>query len=214
MKRAPWIVDKSKVLQPREVGTVLDDLHRKARRSINTRMNLMVFRLSTCCGLRASEIAGLTLADVQVDSTRPNIRVRKEIAKGHKPRKVPLTWDAGTLADLREWKRHRREQGAGENDRFVCSQHKDALGHALDRRNLRKRFKAACKVLGSERRAELTIHHGRHSFISHALHGGRSVVEVRAAAGHSSLSTTSLYTHLVDDDDGTVGNLFDFSGRV
>jgi len=38
-------------------------------------------------------------------------------------------------------------------------------------------------------------------------------VEVRAAAGHTSLNTTSLYTHLVDDDDETVGNLFDFSGK-
>jgi len=214
MKRGPWTVDKSKILQPREVAGVLDDLHRKARRSANTRMNLVVFRLAACCGLRASEIAGLTLADVQVDSTGPKIRVRKETAKGHKPRKVPLTWDAGTLADLREWKRFRREQGATDDSHFVCSQHRDSLGNPLDRRNLRKRFKVACKTLGAERQAELTIHHGRHSFISHALHGGRSIVEVRAAAGHSSLHTTSLYAHLVDDDDGTVGNLFDFSGRV
>jgi hypothetical protein len=41
------------------------------------------------------------------------------------------------LDDLREWKRFRREQVADDNARFVCSQHKDALGNALDRRNLR-----------------------------------------------------------------------------
>jgi site-specific recombinase XerC len=172
-------------------------------------MNRVVFRLASCAGLRASEIAGLTLADVQVDSTQPKIRVRKEIAKGHKARKVPLTWDAGTLADLRDWKRFRRGQGAGDDAPFVCSQHRDALGNALDRRGLRKRFKACCKCLGRERQAELTIHDGRHSFVSHALHGGRSIVEVRAAAGHNSLATTSIYAHLVDTDD-KVGNLFDF----
>jgi site-specific recombinase XerD len=66
-------------------------------------------------------------------------------------------------------------------------------------------------VLGSERVAELTIHSGRHSFVSHALQGGRSILEVRGAAGHSSLSTTSIYAHLVDTDDGKVGNLFGFA---
>jgi len=206
-----WIVDRSKILQRDEIALVLTDLRRKARRSINSRMNLVVFRLAACCGLRASEIAGLILADVQVDNSRPSIRIRREIGKGHKARKVPLTWDAGTLADLVEWKRFRRDQGADDDARFVCSQHSDAFGNPLDRRNLRKRFKACCKTLGRERRADLTIHDGRHSFVSHALHGGRSIVEVRAAAGHSSLATTSIYAHLVDTDD-EVGNLFDFGG--
>jgi integrase/recombinase XerD len=208
---ATWTVDRSKILQPDEIALVLTDLRRKARRSTNSRMNLVVFRLATCCGLRASEIAGLTLADVQVDNSRPSIRIRREIGKGHKARKVPLTWDAGTLADLVEWKRFRREQGAADDALFVCSQHCDALGNPLDRRNLRKRFKACCKALGRERQADLTIHDGRHSFVSHALHGGRSIVEVRAAAGHASLATTSIYAHLVDTDD-KVGNLFDFGG--
>jgi integrase/recombinase XerD len=206
-----WTVDRSKILQPDEMARVLTELRRKARRSINTRTNLTIFRLAACCGLRASEIAGLTVGDVQVDNSRPSIRIRREIGKGHKARKVPLTWDAGTLADLVEWKRFRRDQGAADDDRFVCSQHCDSLGNPLDRRNLRKRFRVSCKVLGRERQAELTIHDGRHSFVSHALHGGRSVVEVRAAAGHSSLATTSIYAHLVDTDD-KVGNLFDFGG--
>ena len=47
----------------------------------------------------------------------------------------------------------------------------------LSRHTLRKRFRTACKVLGPERLESLTIHHGRHSFISHALAGG-----IRAAA--------------------------------
>lgn len=166
---ATWTVDKSKILQPHEIKRVLAELARKGRRSLNTRLNRVVFRLACCAGLRASEIAGLILADVQLDSTRPQIRVRKEIAKCKKARKVPLTWDEGTLNDLREWKRFRREQGAGDDARFVCSQHRDTLGNPLDRRNLRKRFKVACKCLGTERQTELTIHHGRHSFVSHAL---------------------------------------------
>jgi len=54
----------------------------------------------------------------------------------------------------------------------------------------------------------LTIHHGRHTFISHALAGGRTLAEVRDAAGHSSVLVTSAYLHVAVEDEGTVGDLF------
>ena len=73
---------------------------------------------------------------------------------------------------------------------------------------LRKRFRTACKVLGSVRLGALTIHHGRHTFISHALAGGRSLAEVRDAAGHCNVSITSGYLHVVADDESVVANLF------
>ena len=60
---------------------------------------------------------------------------------------------------------------------------------------------------------QITIHHGRHSFCSHALGGGRTLAEVRDAAGHANVATTSIYTHVgVEDDDGP-GDLFDFQDR-
>lgn len=204
---ASWTVTRDKVMTKDEIVAVLADLKRKSRRSLNTRQNLMLFRLATCCGLRASELTGLTLDNVRVGSGSPKIYVPKAIAKGGKARVVPLTFDQGTLDDLREWKAYRESQGTTGSDLFICSQSKGSEGRQIDRRNARKRFKACCRVLGAERQSELTIHHGRHSFISHALHAGRSVVEVKEAAGHSSLATTSIYAHLVGDN-GQVGNLF------
>jgi site-specific recombinase XerD len=56
----------------------------------------------------------------------------------------------------------------------------------------------------------LTIQCGRHSFCSHALAGGRSLVEVKEAAGHANIATSSIYLHVLGDDDGTVKDLFDF----
>ncbi len=43
-----------------------------------------------------------------------------------------------------------------------------------------------CRILGTERQREITIHTGRHSFVSHALAGpnARSLAEVRDAVGH------------------------------
>ena len=204
-----WIVDRSKILQRDEIAPVLTDLRRKARRSTNSRMNLTIFRLAACCGLRASEIAGLVLSDVRVDNSRPSIRVRCEIGKGHKARKVPLTWDAGTLADLVEWKRFRRDRGPTMTLYSFAVSIVMRLATRSTAGTSASGSRRACKVLGRERQADLTIHDGRHSFVSHALHGGRSIVEVRVAAGHSISATTSIYAHLVDTDD-KVGNLFDF----
>jgi integrase len=50
-------IDATKILTRRELAAVLNDFKRKAPRSKNTRLNLVLFRLACCCGLRASEIA-------------------------------------------------------------------------------------------------------------------------------------------------------------
>jgi site-specific recombinase XerC len=158
-----------------------------------------------------SEIVGLTLSNVKTAGQRPHIHIPAAIAKRHKGRKVPLWWDSATLASLEAWKVEREAQGAEGADLFVCSQSKSTRGKALSVRNAQARFKHAIKVLGVERRASLSIHCGRHSFCSHALAGGRSLAEVRDAAGHANVATTSIYLHAVGDDDEEMGNLFDFA---
>lgn len=207
-------VNSLKILTGDEVRAVLADLKRK-RRSVNTRQNLVVFRLATCCGLRVSEVVGLKMANVKLGSQRPHIEVPAAIAKRKKARTVPLWWDAGTLADLDQWKRERTARGAKPGDPFVCSQSggtnsrtgAPSLGKPLSDRNAQARFKTAIRCLGPERVASLSIHCGRHSFVSHALAGGRNLAEVRDAAGHANVSTTSIYLHALPDD-GEPGNLF------
>ena len=205
---APWNLDPTRLLSRRELTTVLADLANRSRRSANDRRNRIVVRLACCCGLRVSEIAGLQLDDVAIEVQRPHLRLRREITKGRRARCVPLWWDAGTLDDLAAWKQERLEQGACGRDPFVCSVQSHRLGRPLQRAALRRRFLTACKVLGLARLRTLTIHHGRHTFVSHALAGGRTLAEVRAAAGHVSLLTTSVYLHVAVDDDGEIGTLF------
>jgi len=202
-------VDPTRILTRRELTAVLADLHRKSIRSPNTRMNLILVRLACCCGLRVSEIAGLRVSDIRIESTRPHVRIRRGASKGGRPRVVPLWWDAGTLADLAAWKQVRLEQGATADARYIGSLQPRRIGTPLSRHTLRKRFRTGCRILGRERLESLTIHHGRHTFISHALAGGRTLAEVRDAAGHANVSITSAYLHVAVDDD-TVGNLFRF----
>jgi integrase len=206
-----WRIERGMILDRRELAGVLRDLERRARHSPNAWLNLVLVRLGCCVGLRASEIAGLRLRDLRVDDRRPIAHVRPQTAKGGRGRHVPLWWDAGTLADLVAWKQHRERQGATSDDRFLVSQQAGQRGQTLSRHALRRRFITACRALGPERAAEVTIHHARHSFISHALAGGRTLAEVRDAAGHTNVSVTSVYLHVAVDDDGKLGDLFAFA---
>lgn len=206
---SPIRVDATKILSRRELATVLVDLHQKAPRSRNTWLNLILVRLACCCGLRVSEIAGLHISDIRVEPSRPHIRIRRGASKGGRLRIVPLWWDSGTLADLANWKAERLRLGATPDAPFVASLRLGRPMKTLSRHTLRRRFRTACKVLGRERLETLTIHHGRHTYISHALAGGRTLAEVRDAAGHANVSITSAYLHVAVEDDG-VGELFRF----
>jgi len=203
-------VDQTRILTRNEIAQVITDLRKRGRRSINQRQNLIIFRLATCCGLRVSEIVGLSMANVVVGSARPHIYIPKEIAKRNKARKVPLWWDQATLTELDQWKKERTGQGAKAGSSFVCSQSVGSMGKQLEIRNAQYRFKVAIKCLGTDRVQMLSIHSGRHSFCSHSLAGGRSIAEVRDAAGHANISTTSIYLHAIHEDGDEVGNLFEF----
>ncbi len=194
----------------REIAAVLADLKTKANRSTNAMRNRVIFHLACCCGLRVSESTQLCLDDVVLDSPRPHLSLRAPTTKGKRPRRVPLWWDGGTLSDLTAWLATRRNVGVGAQggDPFVCSVQSNRQGEPLQRAAIRRRFLSACKILGLARLRTLTIHHGRHTFISHALAGGRTLAEVRTAAGHTNIAVTSIYLHIAVDDEDGVGNLF------
>lgn len=205
-----WKMDATRILTRGEIAAILKDLHRKRfRRSAHRRNNLMIFRLAACCGLRASEIAGLCLGDVILGAgvRRPHLNLPAEICKGHKPRRVPLWWDASTLDDLAEHKAWRLGSGAGQQAPFVAVPFGPTAGNAYGRFAIRAHFMRTCRLAIGR---EATTHIGRHSFVSHAIAGGRTLAEVRDAAGHSDLSTTGIYTHIANEDD-EMGSLFDFS---
>jgi integrase len=196
-------MDKTRILSPSELAEVIAYLKRKGRLA-NTRQNLVVFRLSACCGLRVSEIAGLRICDVQTEGRRPRILIPETAAKRCRPRMVPLWWDAQTLADIEAWKVERILAGAQPSDPFVCSQHQDTRGKGLSARNLLHRWTVAIKVLGKDRVQQLSIHKGRHTFCTHALAEGRTVAEVRAAAGHANIAHTLIYLQVVTLQDRRV----------
>ncbi len=193
-----------KILTREEIQTVLAHLKKRSAHSMSARANLAIFRLSCCCGLRRKEIAGLLMKDIVLMGAKPGIHVRPEITKGKDGKKrsryVPLWWDRGTLESLKQWKIRREKCGAEDDAPFVCGTSTANFGKALELSLIPKRWRTAINVLGPERTKQLSLHCGRHSFISHALAAGRSLPEVRDAAGHTNISITNCYLHALECD--------------
>ncbi len=192
-----WTIDRDRTMTAAEVLLTLRELQRKAKRTKTTHRNLILFRLATCCGLRVSELTRLRLGDIRL-GVSPSIRVPATIAKGGKARTVPLLWDVETLTDITAWLAIRRAEGAGDSDFVLLTR----TGKPLDRFGARAVYQRACRITGRK----ITIHAGRHTYVSHALQY-RKPVAVRDACGHSSIATTNIYAHLLAEDDRP-GSLF------
>jgi integrase/recombinase XerD len=193
-------------LQKDEIRKVLEYLHaNQLRREFKS--CLAIFRLSCCCGLRTCEIAGLNLGDFNANEKFPTVTVRAEVTKGKngkaKTRSVPLWWDKPTFEDLKEWYHYRLAYTRDNRNRgelpFICGLTPGNFGKRLHRSGIAKKWTTSVAgALGLERAKQISIHKGRDTFISWALASGRSLKEVQLAVGHASISSTNVYTHVVD----------------
>jgi integrase len=193
-------MNSTQILTREEVRLVLANLEPLAEDSFNAKLNLTIFRMVTGCGLRVSELCNLRVTDVVTESSKPCIYVIS--GKGGKNRVVSLSWDIGTLEQVRQWARIRVAQKALPSDPFLVSSRKSSRGRyeiKLHRIKAYKRWKTAIKVLGPERVRQLSIHAGRHTFCSMSLAAGRTLVEIKEAAGHANISTTSIYLHTLEN---------------
>jgi site-specific recombinase XerD len=126
-------------------------------------------------GMRVSELASLTVADVDgVDL----IRVR---GKGNKERIVPLAGQARRALD--RYLEHGRPALAGEE--AGAALWVGARGGPLDTRGVRRVVR---------RRLGTFPHALRHSFATHLLEGGADLRTVQELLGHTELGTTQVYT--------------------
>jgi integrase/recombinase XerD len=131
-------------------------------------------------GLRASEAAGIKVADI--DSGRMVIRV--EQGKGGRDRYVMLS--AQLLGILRSyWKLARPAHWL-----FPGRDGEHPIGPTV----LHAACRSACAAAGLSKR--VTVHTLRHSFATHLLESGTDIRIIQALLGHSSLNTTARYTQV------------------
>jgi site-specific recombinase XerD len=152
-----------------EVDVVLDQLDGDEPLVLRNRAML---ELVYSAGLRSREAVDLDLANVDFEQEQIHVR-----GKGGKERVVPLGeeaahWVARYLRDARP----ELVRGA-ENALFVS-----ARGRRLDTSTLRRLFAHP--------------HRLRHAFATHLLEGGADLRTIQELLGHSSLSTTQVYSHV------------------
>lgn len=132
-------------------------------------------------GLRVSELVGINIEDLDLESAYVRIR-----GKGGKERIVPLTEPA--VATIRNYLEKRRQI-----ERTGALIH-NYQGTRITARSVRR-------ILDKlEKKANLNQHiHPhmlRHTFATHLLDGGADLRSVQELLGHKKLSSTQIYTHL------------------
>ena len=141
-----------------------------------------ILELLYSSGLRVSELAGATLADLSMGEAI--IRVR---GKGNKERIVPVGSKA--LSALGEYLDIREKLKPASNRIFLNSR-----GGGITTRSLARIIKKYGLVSGISK--NVSPHVLRHSFATHLLAGGADLRAIQEMLGHASLSTTQRYTHL------------------
>jgi len=137
------------------------------------------------CGLRASELVGLTLE--QLNLRQGVVRV---FGKGSKERLVPLGEEA--IVWLERYLRNARDDLLGGRPSDVLFP--SLRGEQMTRQTFWHRIKHHAKVAGIGK--SLSPHTLRHAFATHLLNHGADLRVVQMLLGHSDLSTTQIYTHI------------------
>ena len=138
-------------------------------------------------GLRASEVLGLRLQDIDVD-----VGFVRTVGKGDKERVVPLGRKA--LEALRAYNERGRPLLGGPGTLKAGELFLNARGRRLSRQGLHQIVKRYAHEAGLP--DDVSAHTLRHSFATHLLEGGADLRAVQEMLGHADLSTTQIYTHV------------------
>jgi len=144
-----------------------------------------LFEVAYGCGLRAAELCALKVDDVDLDGEE--VRV---LGKGGKVRYVPLGEHARSWLERYLSSGRGRLLGGGADPGYLFLSRN---GRPLAGSDIRRRLAAALRRVGAAGR--FTPHGLRHAFATHLLDGGADLRTIQELLGHSTISTTQIYTH-------------------
>jgi len=149
----------------------------------------LFMRLMLKAGLRASEATALR--PEHLDPMSGKLSVRE--GKGAKDRTL---WVGEEMLDeLREWAN--RRTGEVESSRFLLPTRK---GTEVATSHLRRSVKRYARKADIKEVDRVSPHTLRHSFATRLYRETSNIRTVQKALGHSDLSTTMIYTHVVDEE--------------
>jgi integrase/recombinase XerD len=143
-------------------------------------------------GLRVSELVNLKVSDLEM-----RMGCLRCIGKGDKERLVPVGRKA--LSAVRTYIEKSRPQLLGRRDTVKASPwlFVNRFGNRLSRIAIWRLLTAYGRRAGI--RARLSPHKLRHSFATHLLERGADLRSVQLMLGHADISTTQIYTHVMEE---------------
>jgi site-specific recombinase XerD len=176
-----------KIIDKKSVKRMLQCINLSCPTGIrNYAIIIMIYR----AGLRVQEICNLALSDVDFE----NGLIYVQQGKYSKDRYVPM--DNDIIKACQEWLKVRPE-----SEHFFCT----LEGGILDSRYIREVFyrvsrKAEVYVQDGSEKKPVSPHVLRHTCATEWLREGFNLREVQELLGHSRISTTQIYTHVVMDE--------------
>jgi len=178
-----------KFLSPEEVDALI------AQPNVATPLGLRdraLIELLYATGMRVSELIGVRAADLHVAEHYLTC-----VGKGNKERLIPIGEQAA--AWIERYQREARPalvSGSRSPHRRAPRLFVNARGGPLSRVGFWKILKRHGRVAGI--RAALSPHVVRHSFATHLLERGADLRSIQMMLGHADLSTTQIYTHVLE----------------
>ena len=165
------------VLSPEEVSQLLNFKPKNAQE----KRDLAIIELIYSSGLRVSEAVNVNLNDFE-----DNKNFLRVLGKGSKTRLVPVGRYAQNA--INDWVVEREKLSTNDNALFV-----NLRGNRISTRSVQERIKNIAIMQGLP---PVNPHMLRHSFATHLLESSGDLRSIQELLGHSSLSTTQIYTRL------------------
>jgi len=184
---APKLVRKlPDTLNIHEINSMIDAIDASKSEGIR---NKAIIEVLYGCGLRVSE-----LTELKISNLYPQIEFIKVVGKGNKERLVPIGGIALKLLDIyiNQIRVHLNIKKGSEDFIFL-----NRFGSSLSRISIFNLIKNLAIHAGINK--VISPHTFRHSFATHLIEGGADLRAVQEMLGHSSITTTEIYTHIDRD---------------
>jgi integrase/recombinase XerD len=183
-----------KALSVEEVTKLIESAKREG--DAMSLRDFAVLELLYSSGGRVSEIVGVNTSDISISKTADgDVTVLKLRGKGSKERLVPLGKFA--VAAIEDYFTRTRPALAAKNSKSEPALFLNARGKRLSRQSAWQIVLDAAVATGLE--GKVSPHVFRHSYATHLLDGGADIRVVQELLGHSSVTTTQIYTLITID---------------
>ncbi len=188
-----------KTLELPQVEALIIAAHDSARTPVEATRNACLMELIYATGMRVSELVELPVASARGDPAMILVR-----GKGGKERMVPLSPPAKAalaawlvLRDAAETAAQAGGLAAAKKPSRFLFPGRGAAGH-MTRQQFFVLLKGFALHAGLDP-AQVTPHTLRHAFATHLLAGGADLRVIQTLLGHADLSSTEIYTHVLDE---------------